>query len=260
MKTVLTIAGSDSGGGAGIQADLRTFHALGVFGVSAITCVTAQNPDRITGIEPISPDMAAQQIRTVCDAFSVSAAKTGMLFSAEIIRAVAVAATECRIPNLVIDPVMVATSGTRLLREDALSTLISDLMPRATVLTPNVPEAEVLCGRKIESISDLKAAARELGQRFGTACVVKGGHLLKDESEVMDAERKAEKAEVVDALFSDGELSVFSLPRVRLVKTHGTGCVFSAALAAFLAHGETLREAVRRAKQFTADMLKNAPV
>jgi len=240
----LTIAGSDSGGGAGIQADLKTFSALGVFGTSAITCVTAQNPDRVAGVAAIGPDMVALQVKTVCEGFPVATAKTGMLHSAPIIRAVAGSAAECGITVLVVDPVMVATSGARLLREDAVEALCSDLVPMATLVTPNVPEAEILCGRGIDSVDQLAGAAREIGQKFGVSCAVKGGHLSG--------------AEILDALYHDGDVQVLSIPRVRAAETHGTGCTFSAAVAACLAKGQALPSAVRLAQEFVATAMQNA--
>lgn len=271
QPVALSIAGSDSGGGAGIQADLKTFQALGVFGTSAITCITAQNPDEITGVEPISPEMVAQQIKTVCEGFPVAAAKTGMLYLASIIRAVSHTLTECGIPTLVVDPVMVATSGARLLQEDAVEALRSDLIPKATVVTPNVPEAEVLCGHGIESVDALQAVAREIGEKFGTACVVKGGHLRIAERGTEIAECGVKKSsefrvpiseiggrDVVDVFFDGADLKVFSTPRVDAEETHGTGCTFSAALTAFLGRGEPLAEAVEQAGKFVAEALKNA--
>ncbi len=244
MPAVLTIAGSDSGGGAGIQADLKTFAALGVFGTSAITCITAQNPDAVNGVEAITPRMIALQIRTVCQGFPVAAAKTGMLYSAAVIRAVCRALETEAIPRLVVDPVMVATSGARLLRGDAVRALRRDLLPRATVITPNLLEAEILAGHRIASLKDLRAAARRIGESFGTACVAKGGHL--------------EGGVVVDVLYDAGRISVYRAARVDARETHGTGCTFSAALTAFLARGCSLGEAVRRAKRFVTASLRRA--
>ena len=244
VPVVMTIAGSDSGGGAGIQADLKTFAALGAFGTSAITCITAQNPDQVRGVAAIDADMVALQIRTVCDGFPVAAAKTGMLYSVPIIQAVARTVAACGIDTLVVDPVMVATSGARLLREDAVAALCSDLVPLATLLTPNVPEAEILCGHDIRSVDQLRRAAREIGETFGVACVVKGGHLSG--------------AEIVDALYHEGVLQVFTIPRVDVSESHGTGCTFSAAVAAWLAKGAPLPEAVKQAQRFVASAMQNA--
>jgi len=256
IPVVLTVAGSDSGGGAGIQADLKTFSALNVFGTSAITCVTAQNPGNVSGVEPVSADMVSGQIRAVCEWFPVAGAKTGMLYSGSIIHAVSKAVAECGITTLVVDPVMVATSGARLLREDALEILCSELLPTATVVTPNLFEAEILCGHGIESFDGLKTAAREISERFRTACVVKGGHLGPE----IRGERSEAGNKVTDVLYVEGRTSVFSLQRVDMFETHGTGCTFSAALAAFLARGEVLEKAVGQAKGLVVEMLKkNAP-
>jgi len=271
VPVALTIAGSDSGGGAGIQADLKTFAAFGVFGTSAVTCVTAQNPDAVTGVEAVSANMVVQQIEAVCDGFPVAAAKSGMLYSSDIIRAVSGAVAERSISNLVVDPVMVATSGARLLQEDAIESLIDDLLPMAAVITPNLYEAEILCGRSITSIEELEAAAVEIGSRFGSACVVKGGHLLNAECGTRNAPRVGGSAkreasmsvdsalgEVVDVLFEGGRTTVFSSARVDKAETHGTGCTFSAAMAALLARGEPLGAATKHAKQFVVEALKNA--
>jgi hydroxymethylpyrimidine/phosphomethylpyrimidine kinase len=241
---VLTIAGSDSGGGAGIQADLKTFSAFGVYGTSAITCITAQNPDGVSSIQAIEPGVVAEQIRVVCEGFPVSVAKTGMLFTADIIRAVAAADMKNGIPVLVVDPVMVANSGARLLMADAVDALCADLLPQARVITPNQHEAEILWGHSISNIEELKRAAREIGERFDVACVAKGGHLAGDE--------------VVDVLYDEGEEHVFAAPRVRDVLSHGAGCAFSAALAAGLANGALLHDAVARAKEYVRRALQES--
>lgn len=244
VPVALTIAGSDSGGGAGIQADLKTFSALGVFGTSAITCVTAQNPDAVTAIAALEPSIIERQIDAVCDGFPVAAAKTGMLYAAPIIECVAAAVRRRAMRPLVVDPVMVATSGTRLLREDAIRCLCERLLPLCTVVTPNLPEAEILCGHRIGSRNELIAAAREIAGRFSVACVAKGGHL--------DGDR------VVDVLYADGQCTVYEDPRVPVRETHGTGCTFSAALTAHLARGVPLREAARLAKDFVTRALARA--
>jgi hydroxymethylpyrimidine/phosphomethylpyrimidine kinase len=241
QPVVLTIAGSDSGGGAGIQADLHTFARLGVFGTTAITCITAQNPGAVAGIEPVTPDMVALQIRTVCAAFRPAAAKTGMLYSAAIVRAVARAVADHALRPLVVDPVMIAGSGARLLQEDAIEALCAELLPLADVVTPNLPEAARLAGRAIAGVADAEAAARAIGGRFGCACVVKGGHREGDE--------------MCDVLFHAGRLSHARIPRVRGATTHGTGCTFSAALAALLARGRPLEDAAREAQRFVGEKL-----
>jgi hydroxymethylpyrimidine kinase/phosphomethylpyrimidine kinase len=244
LPVALTIAGSDSGGGAGIQADLKTFAALGVFGTSAITCITAQNPREVTGIYAVEADMVARQIRAVCEGFPVAAAKTGMLYSASIIRAVAAADVRQGIPVLVVDPVMVATSGARLLQPEAVDVLCSELLPQARVITPNLHEAEILCGHAIASVDALRGAAAEIGDRFDVACVVKGGHLPGEE--------------VVDVLYDEGEEFVFTAPRVDAVESHGSGCAFSAAITACMARGMLLSDAVDRAKEFVRQALAHA--
>ena len=241
---VMTIAGSDSGGGAGIQADLKTFAALGVFGTSAITCLTAQNPSEVRGILAVTPAMVTLQVETICAFFRVAAAKTGMLYSAAIIEAVARTIKHRRIPWLVVDPVMIATSGKRLLRRDAVSALCNWLLPLADVITPNRPEAEALCGQTIGTLPDMESAAREIGARYHAACVVKGGHLPGNA--------------VVDVLFSARRIYRFRSARLR-VSTHGTGCMFSAALTALLAQGIDLPEAVRDAKRYVNGVLKRQP-
>jgi hydroxymethylpyrimidine kinase/phosphomethylpyrimidine kinase len=241
MPVALTIAGSDSGGGAGIQADLKTFAAHGVFGTCAVACVTAQNPDAVTGIASIPPRMVARQMRAVLDAFPVAVAKTGMLHDAAIVRAVAAELRRMPQVPVVVDPVMVATSGARLLRTDAIRALMGKLLPLATVITPNLPEAEVLLGRAIGSSDEQQTAARELARRFGVACVVKGGHLAGD---------AAHRREVTDVLCVGGCVHAYRCPRVPAAQTHGTGCTFSAALAANLALGLPLPRAVANAQRF----------
>lgn len=207
-----------------------------VFGTSAITCLTAQNPDAVTGIEPASPAMVAKQIRAVTAGFPVAAAKTGMLYSAAIIRTVARELACAPHFPLVVDPVMVATSGARLLREDAILTLRKLLLPRATVITPNLEEAEILAGIRIRTGKELVLAARRISKLYATACLAKGGHLRGNS--------------VVDVLCIGDEVTRYTLPRRRVKGTHGTGCTFSAALAAALASGSDLHEGVAIAKSF----------
>ena len=245
LPVALTIAGSDSGGGAGIQADLKTFSSLEVFGTTAITCVTAQNPDGVRGIAAIDPEMVVSQIKAVCDSFPVRVAKTGMLYSAEIISAVADEDIREGIAVLVVDPVMVAASGARLLQSDAIEALKSELLPQARVVTPNLHEAEILCGRSISSVDDLRAAARDISAAFDLACVAKGGHLSGEE--------------VVDVLVDGSEEHVFASERINAEETHGAGCAFSAALAAFLARGELISDAVAAAQRYVVHALRDAP-
>jgi hydroxymethylpyrimidine/phosphomethylpyrimidine kinase len=259
LPVALTIAGSDSGGGAGVQADLKTFAALGVHGTSAIACLTAQNPRRVLAVEPCSPKMLRRQIEAVFEELPPAAVKTGMLFSPENIRIVAAffksqfrrdkfheSPTKkkrdswnsfLRNPPLVVDPVMVSTSGARLLQPAAEKILREKLLPLATLVTPNLDEAEILAGRKISSPEDLRSAAREIHSRFGCAVLVKGGH-LKNCREALD-------------VFFDGETELLlSAPFVKGVSTHGTGCTYSAAICAALALGHDLPHAVQIGKHF----------
>jgi hydroxymethylpyrimidine/phosphomethylpyrimidine kinase len=236
IPIALTIAGSDSGGGAGVQADLKTFATLGVHGTSAITCITAQNPRRVLGIEACSAKIVRGQIEAVFDQLPPRAVKTGMLFSSEIIREVARALRQRRYP-VVVDPVMIATSGARLLKADARNALVKKLFPLATLVTPNIPEAEALLDLCIREPEDLRTAARAMHERFGCAALVKGGHLRNTR-------------EAIDVFFDGKTELMLSCPRVVGVKTHGTGCTYSAAITAHLAHGETLSRAVELAKMF----------
>ena len=236
LPVALTIAGSDSGGGAGIQADLKTFAAMGVHGTCAITCVTAQNPRRVWGIQACRPGMVRRQIEAVFTELRPRAVKTGMLYSAAIIRAVARALhARGRIP-LVVDPVMVSTSGAPLIRPAAVAALKQVLFPIATLITPNLREARALLGRELRSVEDLRRAARDLQDRFGCAVLVKGGHL-------------GQSQEAADVLRAGGDEWLLTAPRIRHVHTHGTGCTFSAAIAAGLALRLPLLEAVTRAKR-----------
>ncbi len=240
----MSIAGSDSGGGAGIQADLKTFTALGAWGTTALTCLTAQNPQAVRAVTPVTPDMVTRQIDAICEGFDVQAVKTGMLYNAGIIRAVARALARRRFRFVVVDPVMVATSGARLLRRDAVEALCGRLLPLATVATPNVPEAEALAGMAIAGLADQRQAARLIAEKYGIACVVKGGHLPG--------------RQCVDVLQGDGRVWLFKHARVNAKSTHGTGCTFSAALAAGLAQGQSLPDAVRRARRYVRRMLDAA--
>lgn len=237
MNIVMTIAGSDSGGGAGIQADLKTFQELGVFGTSAITALTAQNTLGVEGIFPASPDFVAQQIDVVFKDMAIQAVKTGMLFSAEIIEEVANNLREKNV-LLVVDPVMIAKGGANLLQNQAVETLRTNLLPLATVLTPNIPEAEVLAGLAIQSESDMYKAAKAIlgmGVKF---VVMKGGHL-------------EERDTATDTVFmADGTSFKMVSARIDTKQTHGTGCTFSAALTAFLGQGFPLKEALIEAKKF----------
>jgi hydroxymethylpyrimidine/phosphomethylpyrimidine kinase len=246
MKRALTIAGSDSGGGAGIQADLKTFMAFGVHGMSAITALTAQNTVGVQGIFEVSPEFVRKQIESVMVDIGTDAAKTGMLSNARIVRAVAEAARGFRIPNLVVDPVMVAKSGDPLLAEDAREAIRDELLPLATVITPNLFEAEALLGRKVRGLDAMKSAAREL-QRFGSRWVVlKGGSL--------DIEGKA-----VDVLCDGEDLVLLTSPWMKTRNTQGTGCTFASAIAAGLAKGLSVPEAVKRAKEYITEAIRSGP-
>jgi len=235
----LTIAGSDSGGGAGVQADLKTFAALGVHGVSAIACLTAQNPRRVLAIELCPPRMLRRQLEAVFEELPPAAAKTGMLFSAGSIRVVAGFFSEQRRVPVVVDPVIISTSGALLLERGALKILMDRLLPLATLVTPNLPEAERLSGQKISSVKEMGDAARKIHSRFGCAVLVKGGHLR----------RHRHAAD----FFFDGQAEILlRAPFVKGIRTHGTGCVYSAAICAGLARGENLTRAVRAGKKFIA--------
>jgi hydroxymethylpyrimidine/phosphomethylpyrimidine kinase len=244
VHVALTIAGSDSGGGAGIQADLKTFQELGVFGTSALTAVTAQNTYGVSAIQSMEPSIITAQIKAVKEDFAVQAVKTGMLFSAEIIQAVAAELRDSGIP-LVIDPVMIAKGGASLLRDEAVDALKSALIPLATVVTPNIPEAEVLTGLEIKSESDIERAAEHIMALGAQSVVIKGGHW--------------KEAPFAEDLFVGSEGLRFSVrsPWVDTKDTHGTGCTYSAALAAFLADGESLPDAVISAKCFIHAAIEN---
>jgi len=241
LPVALTIAGSDSGGGAGIQADLKTFAALGVHGASAIACLTAQNPRRVLAVEPCSPKMLRQQIEAVFEELNPAAVKTGMLFSAENISVVAKFFQNWKLEignwKLVVDPVMVSTSGARLLQPAAEKVLREKLLPLAALATPNLDEAEILAEQKISSPEKMREAARKIHSRYGCAVLLKGGH-LKDSRMAID-------------VFFDGENELMlSAPFVRGVSTHGTGCTYSAAICAALALDHDLPHAVEIGKKF----------
>ncbi len=233
----LTIAGSDSGGGAGIQADLRTFAALGVHGTTAITCITAQNPKAVTGIQAISTDIVRRQIDAVFAELPPAATKTGMLYSQPIIEAVAASFKSRPKAILVVDPVMVSTSGARLLKPNAVRSLQNKLLPLATLVTPNLDEAVILAERPLASVDDLRAAARIIHQRYGCSVLVKGGHLRDSDS-------------AIDIYFDGTEELMLSAPFAKGVSTHGTGCTYSAAITAACAQGLPLAKAVILAKNF----------
>jgi len=242
MWRALTIAGSDSGGGAGIQADLKTFAALGVFGTSAITSVTAQNTVGVQGVHDLPPEFVGRQIDSVLEDIAIDAAKTGMLSSAGIIDIVAAKVKAHRIERLVVDPVMVAKSGAPLLRPDAVKAVIERLLPLALVVTPNVPEAEALSGLTITGIEEMRQAARLIHQLGARYVVVKGGHL---------------QGRAIDLLFDGNAFTELDVERIDTPHTHGTGCVFSAAIAAQLAKGNAVPEAVATAKRFVTAAIRH---
>jgi len=245
--TALTIAGSDSGGQAGIQADLRTFTSLGIHGACVITAVTAQNQKQIRGIQGCSADIVKRQLEAVFEPGPVAAAKTGMLYSATCIRVVARFFREQSPRFLVVDPVMVSTSGTRLIGVLAEKVLMQELLPMADLVTPNVQEAEVLTGRRLRAPEDLRAAAREIHNRFGCAALVKGGH-LRGVNEAAD-------------IFYDGTQELLlTAPFIRGLKLHGTGCTYSAAITAWLARGQSLAESVQRGKHYITNAIAAQPV
>ena len=243
MKRALTIAGSDSGGGAGIQADLKTFAAHGVFGMSAITALTAQNTVGVQGVFEIPPDFVGLQIDSVMPDLGADAVKTGMLANAGIIRTVAAKLSEYAVTVLVVDPVMVAKGGDSLLRPEARESLVQYLLPLAAVLTPNLPEAQELCGFEIRSLEDMRRAARAIQALGPRAVVVKGGHLASSE-------------ESRDVLFDGKNFEEFTVRRIESKNTHGTGCTFASAIAASLALGLSTNEAVREAKGYVFRIIK----
>ena len=242
MHTALTIAGSDSSGGAGIQADLKTMCMNGVFGMSAITALTAQNTTGVSGVFPVSPAFLAEQIDMVFRDIRPDAVKIGMVASAELIGAIAGRLRAWNAANVVVDPVMVATSGARLIEEDAVAALTAELFPLACVVTPNIPEAELLSGLAIAGAEDMEAAARAIGGRFGCAVLVKGGHRVNDANDVLFEP-------------ATGTLTWFTGERIANPNTHGTGCTLSSTIASNLAKGYPLEEAVRRAKAYLSGAL-----
>jgi hydroxymethylpyrimidine/phosphomethylpyrimidine kinase len=250
MHTALTIAGSDSGGGAGIQADLKTFAAFGVYGTSALTAVTAQNTTGVTAWESVSTELVIAQIETVASDIPPRAVKTGMLATAAIVEAVAATIEELELPNLVVDPVMIAKDGSRLLREDAVAAMVAELLPRADVITPNIPEGEAFVGFPIRTVDDMREAARRIRKLGPRVVVLKGGHLLPSGSDPESC---------VDVVSSSQDEFEVRGPRLATRSTHGTGCTFSAAITAALALGQPVEQAVRGARDFVEGAIRNAP-
>jgi len=243
MRIALTVGGSDSSGGAGIQADLKTFAACQVYGVSAITAVTAQNSTGITDVTALSGDLVAAQIEAVAGDMPIHASKTGMLATAAIVEAVAAAIEELQLPFLVVDPVLVSASGTRLLDDDGFAAMRTELIPLARVVTPNIPEAEALSGSRIASLDDCRDAARKIHESGAAAVIVTGGHRAG--------------REVVDLLFDGRSFIEHRTPRVDAPLTHGTGCAFASAVAAGLAQGQDLSTAAANAQEYVAGAIRH---
>ena len=240
MRTALSIAGSDSSGGAGIQADLKTMTMNGVFAMTAITALTAQNTTGVQAIQETTPTFLAQQLDAVFTDIRPDAVKIGMVSSPELIRTIAERLRFYHAQNIVVDPVMVATSGSRLIRPEAVDTLTKELLPLALVVTPNIPEAELLSGRTIRDRAEMEAAAKAIGVAYGCAVLLKGGHSVQDAN---------------DLLYAGGTLQWFEGARIQNPNTHGTGCTLSSAIAANLAKGFSLPESVRRAKAYISGAL-----
>ena len=240
MKTALTIAGSDSSGGAGIQADLKTMTMNGVYAMSAITALTAQNTTGVRAIQESTPDFLKQQLDAIFEDIYPDAVKIGMVASSELIHVIADRLRHYEAKNIVVDPVMVATSGSALMKNDAVQTLIEELLPISTLVTPNIPEAQVLSGLSIETKEDMIIAAKHIGDNYHCAVLLKGGHSINDAN---------------DLLYANGELHWFEGKRINNPNTHGTGCTLSSAIASNLAKGYTLSESVQRAKDYISGAL-----
>ena len=251
MKIALTIAGSDSGGGAGLQADLKTFHQFGVFGTSVVTAVTAQNTVGVRAWQGLPPELVTRQIDALADDLPPLAVKSGMLGSAELVEAVAAGIARRRLPRYVLDPVMVATSGDRLLERAAERLIAERLVPLATLVTPNLDEAAILVGDRVTAPGEMERAGRALLKLGAQAALVKGGHLPREE--------EGEGDEIVDVLVMDGAVRRFTHTRLDTTSTHGTGCTLSAAIAAGLAHGRPLERAVEDALDFVHRAIAAAP-
>ena len=242
MKQILTIAGSDSGGGAGIQADIKSIHANGGFGLSVITSVTAQNTHEVTRAFDLPTDLIDAQIDAIFSDFEVAALKTGMLSSAKIVDAVAEKLHEYSPRSIVVDPVMLSKSKHPLLKPDAIERLKSEILPLATVVTPNIPEAELLAGCEIQTIDDAKVAAKVIQEYGCQSVLVKGGHLLEEKS--------------TDVLYADGAFTLLEAERIETKNTHGTGCTYSAAIATQLGLGKDLGAAIRSAKGYITNAIR----
>lgn len=241
MKTCLTIAGSDSSGGAGIQADLKTMTVNGVYAMSVITALTAQNTQGVTGILDVSPEFITEQMDAVFNDIYPDAIKIGMVSSPEIVEAIAASLEKYQAKNIVLDPVMVATSGAKLLKEEAMDSLINRLIPLADVITPNIPEGEILAGMEITNEEQMIKAAEKIGKKYDCAVLLKGGHRVNDAN---------------DLLYRDGEFKWFRSERIDNPNTHGTGCTLSSAIGANLAKGYDIDQAIEKAKDYLTGALR----
>ena len=241
MRTALSIAGSDSSGGAGIQADIKTMTANGGYAMTAITASTAQNTTGVTGIMEVTPEFLAQQLDSIFTDIRPDAVKIGMVSSSALIQVIAEKLKEYKAENIVVDPVMVATSGSKLISDDAIETLKTCLMPLSSILTPNIPEAEVLAEMKVETEEEMILAAKKISETFHCAVLCKGGHQLNDAN---------------DLLYRDGEYKWFYGKRIQNPNTHGTGCTLSSAIASNLAKGYSMDESVKRAKDYISEALE----
>ncbi len=244
MNTALTIAGSDSSGGAGIQADIKTMTCNGIFAMSAITALTAQNTTGVTAIMEVKPEFLKEQIKAVVTDIFPDAVKTGMVSSSALIKVISDSIKEYGLKNIVVDPVMVATSGAKLITDEAIETLKKELLPLATVITPNIPEAEVLFASKIQNETDMETAAKEISSKFGCAVLLKGGHSLNDANDYLFDAKSGN-----DGIWFHGR-------KINNPNTHGTGCTLSSAIAANLAKGKSLSEAVKNAKAYISGALE----
>ena len=244
MNTALTIAGSDSSGGAGIQADIKTMTCNGIFAMSAITALTAQNTTGVTAIMEVKPEFLKEQIKAVVTDIFPDAVKTGMVSSSALIKVISDSIKEYGLKNIVVDPVMVATSGAKLITDEAIETLKKELLPLATIITPNIPEAEVLFASKIQNQADMEIAAKEISSKFGCAVLLKGGHSLNDANDYLFDAKSGN-----DGIWFYGR-------KINNPNTHGTGCTLSSAIAANLAKGQSLSEAVKNAKAYISGALE----
>lgn len=242
MKQALTIAGSDSGGGAGIQADLKTFAALGVYGMSVITAVTAQNTKGVSAIENISGEVVTKQIEAIFNDFDVAAVKIGMVSNSEIIEAIIRGIKKWQPQNIIIDPIMVSESGIFLLEEGSRKKLVEELLPLANLLTPNTYEAAVILNTKIKNLVDMEKSIKELYHLINSPVLLKGGHLVGD---------------AIDIFYDGKELLQFKSSRIKNDNNHGTGCTYSSAIASFLARGDKLTTAIGKAKEYVTEAIRN---